>query len=136
MTTKEWFSRCRRLDKRIESLQRQRREEWEKVTSMTANLSGEVVDGTKDPHKLDRYAEFDSLIGAEILELLEIKCEVKAVIVQIPDYRYRDVLDKRYIEMKSWEQIAVEMNYTYRRVTQLHGEALKAAEEYLKEETK
>ena len=131
MTTKEWFSRCRRLDKRIESLQRQRREEWERVTSMTANLSGEVVDGTKDPHKLDRYAEFDSLIGAEIRELLDIKCEVKAVIVQIPDYRYRDVLDKRYIEMKSWEQIAVEMNYTYRRVTQLHGEALKAAEDYI-----
>ena len=134
MTMKEWFSRCRRLDKLLDELQQQRREEWERVTSVTANLTADVVDGTKDPHKFDRYAELDDMIASEIRELLDIKCEVKAVIMQIPDYRYRDVLDKRYIDMKSWEQIAVEMNYTYRRVTQLHGEALKAAEEYIENE--
>lgn len=133
MTTKEWFSRCRRLDKRIESLQQQRRAEWERVTSITANLTGDVVDGTKDPHKFDRYAELDDMICAEIRELLGIKCEVKAVIKQIPDYRYRDVLDKRYIDMKSWEQIAVEMHYSYMQVCRLHGVALKAAEEFIHE---
>ena len=131
MTSKEWFSRGRRLDKRIESLQRQRREEWERVTSITANLSGDVVDGTKDPHKMDRYVTLDDMIGREINELLRIKCEIKSVIVCLKDYRYRDVLDKRYIAGKSWKQIAVEMGYTYRRVTQLHGEALKASEEVI-----
>lgn len=134
MTTKEWFSRCRRLDRRIQSLQEQRREEWEKVTKVTANLSGDVVDGTKDPHKLDRYAVLDDLIGQEIRELLDIKIEVKGVIHKLKDYRYRDVLEKRYIGMKSWEQIAVEMNYTYRHILELHGQALKAAEEFIPDE--
>ena len=131
MTTKEWFARCLRSDERIKSLQLQRLEEWRKITSATSNLDGEVVDGTKDPHKFDRYTELNDMIGEEIRELLDIKCEVKAVIRQIPDSRYRDVLDKRYIGNKTWEKIAVEMHYTYRRVTQLHGEALKAAEEYI-----
>lgn len=124
MTTKEWFSRGRRLDKRIESLQQQRREEWERATSITGSLDGDVVDGTKDPHKFDRFAVLDGMIGEEIDELLLIKCEIKAVIAQLDDMRYRDVLDKRYVSGKTWEQIAVEMNYTYRRVIQLHGEAL------------
>lgn len=131
MTTKEWFSRARRMNRRLESLQQQRREEYERITAITAKPSGDVVDGTKDPHKFDRYTELDDMIASEIRELLAVKCEVKEVIHQIPDYRYRDVLDKRYIGMKTWEQIAVEMNYTYRRITQLHGEALKAAEEYI-----
>jgi DNA-directed RNA polymerase specialized sigma subunit len=131
MTTKEWFSRCRRVDRRLNHLAEQRREEWDRITSITAKPSGDVVDGTKDPHKFDRYAELDSMIGEEIKELLDIKIEVKAVIHQLKDLRHRDILEKRYISMKSWEQIAVEMGYTYRRVTQLHGEALKAAEEYI-----
>lgn len=131
MTTKEWFSRCRRLDKRIESLQQQRREEYERITSVTANLNAEVVDGTKDPHKFDRYAVLDDMIASEIRELLDIKCEVKAVIQKVPDYRYRDVLEKRYISGETWEQIAVEMNYSYMHICRLHGEALKAAEEVI-----
>ncbi len=131
MTTKEWFSRGRRLNQRIESLQLQRREEWDRVTSITPTLTADVVDGTKDPHKLDHYAVLDDMIGREMEELLRIKCEIKEVIVQVVDLRYRDVLDKRYCGCKTWEQIAVEMNYTYRRITQLHGEALKAAEEYI-----
>ncbi len=131
MTAKEWFSRCLRLDRRIQSLQQQRQEEWDKLTSTTPNLTADVVDGTKDPHKLDRYVELNDMIGAEIRELLDIKCEVKAVIRQIPDSRYRDVLDKRYIGNKTWEQIAVEMHYSYMHICRLHGEALKAAEEVI-----
>lgn len=133
MTTKEWFSRGRRIDRRIDSLQRQKREEWERITSVTARLDGFPVDGTKDPHKFDRYSELDDMIGAEIRDLLDIKCEIKAVIQSIKDYRYRDVLDKRYVSGRSWEQIAVEMNYSYMQVCRLHGEALKAAEPIVKE---
>ena len=71
------------------------------------------------------------MIASEIRELLDIKCEVKAVIQKVPDYRYRDVLDKRYISGETWEQIAVEMNYSYMHICRLHGEALKAAEEVI-----
>lgn len=132
MTTKEWFSRGRQIDQRIEHLQQQRREEWERVTSTTPNLSGDIVDGTKDPHKLDRYVALDDMIGREIDDLLRIKCELKEVICRIADLRYRTVLEKRYIGCKTWEQIAVEMNYSYMHICRLHGEALREAEAYIK----
>jgi oligopeptide transport system permease protein len=82
LTTKEWFNRGRRVNQRIEILQKQRREEYERITSITARLDGDVVDGTKDPHKFDRYTELDDMIGTEIRALLGIKCEIKAVIAE------------------------------------------------------
>ena len=38
----------------------------------------------------------------------------------------KEVLIRRYLMGKAWEQIAVEMNYTYRHVTRLHGTALQS----------
>ncbi len=134
MTAKEWFSRGRRLDRHIESLQATRDKLRTDLTSMTARYDGDVVDGTKDPHKFDRLAEMDDMIDREIDRLYDIKQEIIAVTLRLKDSRYRDVLNKRYVDNKTWEQIAVEMNYTYRRITQLHGEALKAAEEYIPDE--
>lgn len=36
----------------------------------------------------------------------------------------KEVLERRYLLGESWEQIAVQMNYTYRHVIRLHGIAL------------
>lgn len=45
------------------------------------------------------------------------------------DYPYRKLLRLRYCQLKKWEEIAVEMNYTFRHVTRMHGEALAKFEE-------
>ena len=131
MTTKEWFARGRRLDEHINSLLTTRDRLWDGLTSTTARYTGDVVDGTKDPHKFDGLAAMEDMIDREVDRLYDIKQEILSVILQLRDNRYRDVLMKRYVDIKTWEQIAVEMAYTYRRITQLHGEALKAAEEYI-----
>lgn len=127
MTTKEWFARGRRLDAHINSLLETRDKLWTGLTSTTARYTGDVVDGTKDPHKYDGLVAMEDMIDREIDRLQTTKAEIMEAILQLQDVRYRDVLMKRYVDIKTWEQIAVEMNYTYRRVTQLHGEALAAA---------
>lgn len=38
---------------------------------------------------------------------------------------YREILFKRYVEGKSFEEISVEMKYVYNYTCNLHGEALK-----------
>ena len=131
MTTKEWFSRGRRLDDHINSLLSTRDKLWEGLTSTTARYTGDVVDGTKDPHKFDALAAMEDMIDREVDRLYSVKQEILEVVLRLGDTRYQDLLMKRYVDIKTWEQIAVEMNYTYRRITQLHGEALKAAEEYI-----
>lgn len=131
MTIKEWFSRARRLDMHINSLLETRDKLRAGLMSTTPNYGGDIVDGTNDPHKYDGLVAMEDMIDREIDRLYDIKQEILAVVLQMQDTRYRDVLMKRYVDIDTWEQIAVEMNYTYRRVTQLHGEALKAAEEYI-----
>lgn len=131
MTTKEWFSRGRRLDAHINSLLATRDKLKASAESITPNYDGIVVDGTKDPHKYDGLVQMEDMIDREADRLYAVKQEILAVILKMKDNRYRDVLTKRYIDNKTWEQIAVEMNYSFRRVIQLHGEALKAAEEFI-----
>ena len=131
MTTKEWFSRGRRLDAHINSLLSTRDKLWEGLTSTTARYTADVVDGTKDPHKFDALAAMEDMIDREVDRLYSVKQEILEVVLRLGDTRYQDLLMKRYVDIKTWEQIAVEMNYTYRRITQLHGEALKAAEGFI-----
>ena len=59
--------------------------------------------------------------------------EVLAVIAQVPDSRYRRLLRARYVEGKTWEEIAVDMGYNYQHVVQrLHPQALHAVEEIMR----
>lgn len=70
------------------------------------------VDACKDAEKeLDRLAE--------------LRKEIRGVIDSVEDTRLHSLLWRRYISGMTWEQVAVSMNYTYRRVTQLHSLALR-----------
>lgn len=52
--------------------------------------------------------------------------EIHDRIHQMQEGAEKEVLIRRYLMGRTWEQIAVEMNYTYRHVTRLHGAALQS----------
>lgn len=52
--------------------------------------------------------------------------EIHDQIHKMQDRAEKEVLERRYLLQEAWEQIAVQMNYTYRHVTRLHGIALRA----------
>ena len=124
MTAKAWLKRGWQLDREINSLLRTKEETRAWLMSVTASYSGEPVNGTRDPHRYDRLAELDEKIDRRIDQLVAVKQEIMDAIAQVEDSRYRTLLTERYMEFRTWEQIAVDMNYTWRRVMQLHGEAL------------
>lgn len=126
MTAKEWLMRGWRIDREITALERTRKETWERLTSMTPTYAGEAVQGESDPHKFDRLAELDATINRRIDQLVDTKQEIIDVIAQVPDSRYRTLLTERYTAFKTWEQIAVDMNYTWRWTMKIHGQALLA----------
>lgn len=133
MTRKErqdWFERGRRAAKRIESIKKTMERLYARSVSITANYDGVVVDGTKDPHKFDGYVVLVDDYNRENEECLRVLSEIRAVVNQIADDRYKTVLEKRYIDCLSWEEIARETNYS-EHCYRLHREALKAAEEYI-----
>lgn len=134
VTTKEWFSRGRRLDAHIDSLLRTRQKLRDDLTSTTARYTGDVVDGTRDPHKFDALVDLEDMIDREVDRLYAVKQEILAVALRVEDKASCDLLIKRYVDCKKWEHIAVEMNYDYFYVKgALHGKALKAAEPLVKE---
>lgn len=60
--------------------------------------------------------------------------KIDAIVDQInslDDSRYSELLTLRYVKDKRFEEIACIMGYTFRHVTRLHGEALRAFQKYL-----
>ena len=47
--------------------------------------------------------------------------EIRQQIGMVPDAIEQEILSRRYLIGQSWEKIAVEMKYSYRHVTKLHG---------------
>lgn len=125
MTAKQYLRRVRRIDKEIEALLRLKQKTKDSLLSITQKYDGDGAQSTKDPHKFDRLAEIESLIDSKVDEQIDMKAEILKTIMQLEDRTYRILLMEYYVEMKTWEQVAVDMNYSYMHVTRLHGYALK-----------
>ena len=116
-------------------------EELERLRSLTlkitSSLKQDVVSSSGSQDKLGdavaKIVDLQNEINQSIDLYVDRKREVNSVLEQIKDVDYFKVLSKRYLLYEPWEQIAVEMNYTYRHITRLHGEALQAVQKILNE---
>lgn len=131
MNAREWLLRAKRLDEEIEQLLETRDREKERVTKITQTLSGSVVQSTKDPHKFDRLVELEMEIDNAVDELIAVKAEVLSGIMKLSDSRHRKILRLRYVDGKTFEEIAVEIKYSWKQTMRLHGAALAKMEELL-----
>lgn len=53
-------------------------------------------------------------------------------IENLPNEGFRNMLFKRYVDGKSFEEISVELQYAYAYTVNLHGEALKELQKHLR----
>lgn len=76
-------------------------------------------------------ARLDALISQleheQALAVRQYK-EIHDRIHKMQDGAEKEVLIRRYLMGRTWEQIAVEMNYNYRSVLKIHGRALRSFE--------
>lgn len=116
---RQWLSRARKIDKEInqdlELIQHTR----EKLTNVTQALDAVTVTGTKDPHKYDRLVELEDSVNAKVDELVATKAEIFNVLSGLPNRNQRLALTAYYLDMKTWEQIAVDMFYSYDNVMRI-----------------
>jgi DNA-directed RNA polymerase specialized sigma subunit len=131
VTTKEWLMRAWHIQREIDTLRAAYEQEYTQATSITAQLTADVVSGTKNPHKFDKLAELQEAVFGDCEKLFAIKTEIIRTISRVDNVTYRTLLEKRYLEYKTWEQIAVEMNYSYMHICRLHGKALDAVKEVI-----
>ena len=71
------------------------------------------------------YVAFNDEINAEIDRFVDEKHEIINQIQALQNPKHIDILYKHYVEFKRLEIVAVEMNFTYQYIVELHGTALK-----------
>ena len=135
MTAKEYLGQARFLDMRINSKIQQVASLNELATRCTATIS----DMPKNPNRggsrmadaVIKIIDLQEEINRDINKLVELKREIMGVIKAVPNVEYQTVLEKRYLCFITWEQIAVDMNYSMQYTFRIHEKALKEIEAYL-----
>lgn len=97
------------------------------LESMSAAVTGERVQTSvndKMSEKVSHIVDLEARIIQDKEKFLRMKDRIINEIQSLDNSVYVDILYKRYVEYKQLEEIAVEMNYSYRQVLRLHGFAL------------
>lgn len=133
MTTKDYLNQISRLNRMINNKLTEITQLRELSCSISAIRNEEKVKLSSDPDKIgSTYAKIDEMernLDKTIDEYTDKKNLIIGQIDGIEDEDYYNILFSRYIEKKTFEVIATEMNFSYRNVTRLHGRALKAFED-------
>ena len=126
MTAKEWLGRGWKLNCEIDALERAKRRAYDRCISATVQADGQPTGkgGQASDGGMSRYADFAAMVDQRIDRLIDIKRETLAVIDQVEDSTLRTLLVHRYINFEHWEQIAVDMHYSWRQIMRMHGQAL------------
>ena len=95
------------------------------ATPQLTGLPGAVafVGGSAQERKADATMELRALYAAKIAELAAEQLRIKQAIESLEQTAYR-ALRHRYIEGLTWEQICVEMDYSWRQIHRIHAGAL------------
>lgn len=124
MNAKQFLSRGRWIEREITSLNRTRDETRDRLTHITQSYDGDGAQTTKDPHKFDALVELEYKLDERIDELCAVKTEILDAIGKLEDSRERLALQLYYIDMKSWEQVAVELHYSWRQTMYIRKQAI------------
>ena len=133
MTTKDYLSQIGRLNRMINN----KLIEIQQLRVMAANVSAvsneEKVQSTPNFDKMGatfaKIEEMEEKLDSLIDDFIDRKNHIIAQIDGIDNELSYAILFSRYIERKSLEKIATELNYSYKSINRYHGAALKEFEE-------
>ena len=129
MTAKEFLKQGYLIDERISIKLKQVHSLRELATNCSATLTGMPHSSNKGNSTMakavEKIVDLENEINADIDNLVETKQQIIGAINQIKKPEYRALLEMRYIDFKSWEQIATEMRYSVDNIFKMHRNALK-----------
>jgi DNA-directed RNA polymerase specialized sigma subunit len=141
MKAKEYLSQAIRLDHRINSKLEQLENLKALAMRVTTNFAQEKVSGGTDlrgpfEKTMAKIIDLENEINQEVDRFIKLKQEIMETIYQVEDVNCQLVLENRYINGKSWEDISLELGYSRSGVFRIHGEGLKEINKILKKWTK
>jgi DNA-directed RNA polymerase specialized sigma subunit len=134
MTAKEYLRQYLDADRAINAKLEQISKLRALATKTTQTLQPDKVQSSnenKTEKVIAKIVDLENEVNAEIDRLVNIKTQVEDVIRQVPDATQRIVLERRYILGETWEQIAVDLHYSYMQICRIHGKALQKVKDVI-----
>jgi DNA-directed RNA polymerase specialized sigma subunit len=130
VNAKEYLSRALWLDQRINNKLEQLEMLRTLAEKMGANLTEEKVSGGSNTkshmeNTVVKIVDLEKEIKEDIDRLIAIKAETMDTISQVYDPISQIILEMRYINGKSWDEISRDLNYKDSSVFKMHSRALK-----------
>ncbi len=131
VSAKEYLKRAYLLDKQINV----EIQELEQLRNMRGTIQGcsygEKVGSNPNRNTealfiktIEKIWEYEQKIDAKIDKLVDLCSEINASIEKMENPEERLLLKYRYLKNESWEDIAYELNVSYRTVHRIHASAL------------
>ena len=130
MTSKEkkqYLSRYKKLDNEIDR-KLEECQKWhdkaEKITPTISDMPKSNSGSNKIESAVERIIDLENELNEKIDCLVALRRNIESDISSVEDDTLRTLLEYRYIDGMTWEEVAVKMNFNYRWVLRLHGRAL------------
>ena len=140
MTAKEYLNQAYHIDHRIESKLSQIESLKNLATRVTSVFSDMPHSSSSDNQRLEKtiaeIIDLENEVSTDIGRLINLKREIKNIINQVQNEKYRILLELRYLNFLTWEQIAVNLNFSIQHTYRIHDKALKKISIFLKDESK
>ena len=137
MTAKEYLNRPWKLNNEIndklEKAARLRKDLYGRGVSYENN-GGSGANGSNDiiGKAIAKIVDFEHEADIMIDELVTLKIDMEHPISLISDFRYRKILERRYLFFESFKAIASLLGYSEKHIYRLHSEAINALEKILR----
>ena len=132
MDTKTYLQQISRLDRMIKNKMSELAQYKDLVYGLSAITNEERVQTSPDFDKIGgkvaKIVDMEKKIDSLIDEYVDKKNLIISQIDSVDNEIFYEVLFARYIEKKTFERIATDLNYSFRNTTRIHGKALKEFE--------
>ena len=127
MEAKEYLEQYRVIQARMNVLTAEIERLRAEAESVSINLDG-MPHGTGNDDRTARLAvqlaDLESTLMSEMSVLWANRMRIITMMGNMKNHKHQTLLHKRYIECKTWEVIAYEMDISWRHCYRLHGSAL------------
>lgn len=125
-----YLEQAYRIDQRINSKIEQEASLHNLATKANSTQTDMPGSPSRNIHRMEdiivKIVDLENEINQDIDMLVDLKTEIMQVIKKVDDLELQTLLEQRYLNFRTWEQIAVDMGYNVRHLYRMHDKALKA----------
>ena len=124
---KEYLNRYRQALRKYNSLQEQEKQLRSQMDGPKAIEYSDMPKAHKQTDLSDYMVRLERIldrIANEKNEMQKIQLEIEEKIIDVMDGEQSRILYLRYIQFMKWEDICVEMGYSWRQIHNIHSKAL------------